>query len=142
MKYLRKLILACVVILTVSSCSTVPLYRLPSESTANCATIFQSESSLGVYEVDGIRAVTTWQVISRDLPSETKLAPGKHTIVTIMLNGGADVFTSLWLVAEPNKRYLLRQEFTGNNMVHFWFEDLSNGKVLVGLTGSVDEPAK
>lgn len=134
-------LLACTLLLMLTGCSTLPPYVPPGGDPSQYATILKSEQNIGVHLVDDKHAMTAWEFVFNNYPSAVRVTPGKHTIVvTLATQGGGNNMWSLWLVAEPGKRYLLRDEFGENGRVRCWLEDLSDGKAVGGLTGSVDEP--
>jgi hypothetical protein len=89
---------------------------------------------IGIFKVDN--KITTLSPIRA---REVSVLPGKHTIFVLVEYPFSHASGSLWLVAEPGGRYIVK-ESSDWRRVTMWIEDEKTGKKVGGITGSDDEP--
>jgi len=89
---------------------------------------------IGIFKVDN--KITTLSPIRA---REVSVLPGKHTIFVIVEYPFSHASGSLWLIAEPGGRYIVK-ESSDWRRVTMWIEDEKTGKKVGGITGSDDEP--
>jgi hypothetical protein len=95
---------------------------------------------LSVLSVDE-KPLSTWSLNPRRANAAVRLEPGKHAVKVRFASDIREGFTTLRLIAEPGKVYLLRCE---SEVYKFrcWIEDKESGQPVRGSAGSGSEPGR
>lgn len=119
-----------------------PGEELPSEKIAKIRfTVYRFHPLFGALESAGIQKVDNTMVFVADDPStEVHVLPGKHDIDVYYGGGMTIARASLWLVAEPGKKYIVKGKNVGGGKARIWLEEAETGRIVGGFKGSEDEP--
>ena len=137
-----KKLLSILIIITISSCSVYQRPNIPSEQLATLM-LEQKEGgilpagSVAIKKIDGMKPSSSTWILRHRSPLE--IAPGKHTLDLDYIFGTSSGDMSLWFIAEPGIKYIVRGKVTGYKFL-LWVEEFDSGKVVGGLKGSADEP--